>query len=82
MACLREGKCIEAANKLFCEQDRRSGQLCAGICAVLQMQKWARKEGRGARWKSSMTVQCIHLAKLKADVNTCVLPRNLKVNSR
>lgn len=29
-----------------------------------------------------MMVQTIHLVKLKAHVNTCVLPRDLKINSR
>lgn len=40
------------------------------------------KRGQRARWKSLTTVQIINLVKLKADVNICVLPRVLQLNSR
>lgn len=69
MTHLKESKCIKAAIKLFCEQVRRSGQLCCDPCHLSDAEMgW--EGGQGTSSESLMMVQIVHLVKLESDVNS------------
>lgn len=68
MTYLMESKCIKAAIKLFCEQVRRSGQLCCDPCHLSDAEMGS-EGGQGTRSKSLIVVHIIHLVKLESGVN-------------
>lgn len=80
---LLKGRKMDRSGKQAALQARLEvwATLCWDLCCSSDAEM-GYKRGQRARWKSLTTVQIINLVKLKADVNICVLLRDLQLNSR
>lgn len=72
----------KAANKLFCKQDSGPGNSVLGSVLFNRYRNGLEKRAESKVRKFDVMVHVIHLLKPQANVHTCVLLNDLKLNSR